>query len=180
MPPPDPENARWFAEEVQPHESELRAYLRATFSAHLDIDDLVQEAYTRLLQAREQTPPRSPKAYLFATARNVALDFFRRRKIVAIDSMAEPELLPVLDEKLSVAEIACRDQDLQLLAEAIQALPERCRRVVTLRKLHGLSHREIAQQLGIAENTVNAQVAIGMLRLRDYLHAHGLTKGSRP
>jgi RNA polymerase sigma factor (sigma-70 family) len=175
VPPSDPETARWFAEEVQPHESELRAYLRARFSAHLDIDDLVQETYARLLQAREQAPLRSAKAYLFTTARNAAFDLFRRRKIVAIDGIAELELLPVLEDRPGVAEAVCHDQELQLLAEAIQALPERCRRVLTLRKLHGCSHREIAHQLGIAENTVNAQVAIGVLRIRDYLRAHGVT-----
>ena len=176
MPPQDPETARWFAAEVQPHESELRAYLRGKFPAHLDIDDLVQETYARLLQAREQAPLRSAKAYLFTTARNIAFDYFRRRKIIAIDGIAELELLPVFEDRPGVAEAVCHDQELQLLAEAIQALPERCRRVLTLRKLHGLSHREIAQQLGIAENTVNAQVAIGVLRLRDYLRARGVTR----
>jgi len=178
MPPPDPDTARWFADEVQPHESELRAYLRAKFSAHIDIDDLVQETYARLLQAREHV--RSTKAYLFTTARNAAFDIFRRRKIVPIDGIAEIELLPVFEDRPGVAETVCHDQELQLLAEAIQALPERCRRIVTLRKLHGLSHREIAEKLGISENTVNAQVAIGVLRLRDYLRAHGVTKGERP
>lgn len=182
MPPPpsDPETSRWFAEEVQPHEPELRGYLRAKFSDQLDVDDLIQETYARLLQAREQTPLRSAKAYLFTTARNVAFDFFRRRKIIAIDSIAEIELLPVFEDRPGIAEAICHDQELQLLAEAIQALPERCRHVLTLRKLHGLSHREIALQLGIAENTVNAQIAIGVLRLRDYLRARGLTKGGQP
>ncbi|MBI5769356.1 MAG: RNA polymerase sigma factor [Verrucomicrobia bacterium] len=180
MPPADPETSRWFAAHVQPHESELRAYLRAHFPEHLDLDDLVQETYARLLQAREQHAAlRSPKAYLFATARNAAFDFFRRRKIVAIDGIAEIERLPVLEDRPGVAEAVAHDQELQLLAEAIQALPERCRRVLTLRKLHGLSHREIAAQLGISENTVNAQVAIGVLRLRDWLRARGLG-GPRP
>ena len=180
MPPSDPETTRWFTEEVQPHESELRAYLRTKFSSHLDIDDLVQETYARLLQAREQAPLRSAKAYLFTTARNAAFDIFRRRKIVAIDGLAEIELLPVFEDRPGVAEAVCHDQELQLLAEAIQALPDRCRRVLTLRKLHGLSHRDIAQQMDITENTVNAQVAIGVLRLRDYLRACGVTKVGQP
>ena len=104
MPLPVPETSRWFAEEVQPHESELRAYLRSKFSVHLDIDDLVQETYVRLLLAREQTPLRSAKSYLFTTARNAAFDFFRRRKIVAIDGIAELELLPVFEDRPGVAE----------------------------------------------------------------------------
>ena len=119
------------------------------------------------------------RSYLFTTARNVAFDYFRRRKVVAIDGIAEIDLLPVFEDRPGVAEAVCHDQELQLLAEAIQSLPERCRRVLTLRKLFGLSHREIAAQLGIAENTVNAQVAIGVLRLRDYLRARGVTKGRR-
>lgn len=170
----DSPNARWFDDEVRPHEAELRSYLRGKFSAHLDIDDLIQETYARLLQAREQTQLRSTRGYLFTTARNVALDAFRRRRVVVIDGVAELDLLPVLEDRPGIADAVARDQELQLLAEAIQALPQRCREVITLRKLHGLSHREIAQRLGITENTVNAQVAIGVLRLRDLLHARGV------
>ena len=47
---------------------------------------------------------------------------------------------------------------------------------MTLRKIYGLSHRDIAQQLEISEHTVNAQLAIGVLRLRTYLRAHGVTR----
>lgn len=175
MPPQDPEQARWFAQNVQPHDGALRAYLRGKFPGHPDIEDLVQETYARLLQAREHGPVHNPKSFLFTTARNAAFDFFRRRKIVAIDGIAEIELLPVLEDRPGVAETVCHDQELQLLAQAIQALPTRCRQVLTLRKIHGLSHHEIATRLGISEHTVNAQVAIGVLRLRDYLRAHGVT-----
>src|SRR4051812_36657046 len=107
MPPQDQEQARWFAEEVQPHESALRSYLRNKFPAHPDLDDLVQETFARLLQAREQGAVRSPKPFLFATARNAAFDFFRRRQIVAIDGLAEVELLPVLEDRPGVLETVC-------------------------------------------------------------------------
>lgn len=176
MPPVDAESSRWFAEEIQPHEQDLRAYLRAKFSSYPDIEDLIQETYARLLQVREQSPAKLGKAYVFATARNAAIDFFRRRKIAIIESIAEIELLPVLEDRPDVAETACRNQELTMLAEAIQSLPDRCRRILTLRKLHGLSHREIATALGISENTVNAQVAIGVVRLREYLQQRGFKK----
>ena len=177
MPSPNTDANRWFAEEVQPHEYSLRSYLHNKFPDHPDIDDLVQETYARLLQAREQTVVRAPKSFLFAAARNAAFDFFRRRKIAAIDSVAELERLPVLEERPGVAETACHTQELQLLAQAIEALPERCRLVLTLRKIHGLSHRDIASRLGISEHTVNAQIAIGVLRLGDFLRARGMTRG---
>lgn len=177
MPPQDPESARWFAAEVQPHEGSLRSYLRNKFPAHPDIDDLVQETYARLLQAREHGDVRSPKSFLFTTARNAAYDYFRRRKIATIDGIAELETLPVLEDRPGIPEAVAHDQELQLLAQAIEALPARCRQVLTLRKIYGLSHREIAAQLGVSEHTVNAQIAIGVLRLRDFLKAHGVTSG---
>jgi RNA polymerase sigma-70 factor (ECF subfamily) len=177
MPPHDPETAQWFTREVRPHESALRSYLRGKFPAHPDIDDLVQETYARLLQAREHGALQHPKAFLFATARNAAFDYFRRRKIVTIDGIENLELLPVLEDRPGVPEAVAHDQELQLLAAAIEALPARCRQVLTLRKIFGLSHREIAAQLHISEHTVNAQIAIGVLRLRDYLKQRGVTKG---
>ena len=51
MPPPDSELGQWFAARVQPHEPELRAFLRRRFPSLRDIDDLVQEAYARLIRA---------------------------------------------------------------------------------------------------------------------------------
>jgi RNA polymerase sigma-70 factor (ECF subfamily) len=167
MPPHDPETARWFAREVQPHEGSLRSYLRGKFPGHPDIEDLVQETYARLLQAREHGEVRAPKAFLFTTARNAA----------TIDGLAELESLPVLEDRPGIPEAVAHDQELQLLAQAIAALPSRCRHVLTLRKIYGLSHREIAAQLGISEHTVNAQIAIGVLRLRDFLKQHGVTHG---
>ena len=56
MPPPDAELTRWVAEEVQPHEPALRAGLQARFPALGGADDVVQEAYARLLRVREQLP----------------------------------------------------------------------------------------------------------------------------
>jgi RNA polymerase sigma factor (sigma-70 family) len=177
VPPLDAEQTRWFLEEVQPHEAALRAYLRVRFPTLRDIDDLVQDTYARLIRAYSSGQVSQPKAYLFAAARNAALDFFRREKIVSIEHLAEIHELPVLEERPDAAEKACHDQELAILAEAIRALPSRCREIITLRKLRGLSHAEIAQMLGISEHTVNAQLAIGVLRCREYLRSRGVLKG---
>ncbi len=178
MPPADAEQSRWFAEEVQPHEAALRAYLRGSFPTLQDVDDLVQDAYARLLLAHDAGKVQHPKAYLFATARNAALDLFRRKKIVSIEGIAEIEHLPVLVDGPDAAEAASHEQEIQILTEAIAALPERCRQVFTLRRLRGLSHREIAESLGISEHTVNAQLAIAVLRCRKFLRARGVLKGT--
>lgn len=56
----------------------------------------------------------------------------------------------------------------------IQTLPARCRQILTLRKIYGLSQKEIARQLGIAEHTAESQVGIGMHRCADNLGRLGL------
>jgi RNA polymerase sigma factor (sigma-70 family) len=173
------EQARWFAEEVQPHESLLRSWLRGLFPLMPDMDDLVQESYVRLIRARESGKVSHAKAYLFTTARNIAHDFFRRRKIVQIENIADLATLPVIDDKPGVADAISRQQELEILAKAIRALPERCRQTLTLRLLYGLSHKEIAAQLKISEHTVKAQLATGMRRCTEYFKEHGLVKPGR-
>jgi RNA polymerase sigma-70 factor (ECF subfamily) len=60
-----------------------------------------------------------------------------------------------------------------MLIAAIQSLPERCRQVFTLRKIYGLSQKEIAQKLSISENTVEVQGAIGIRKCAEYFQRHG-------
>ena len=174
MSTPKSETARWFSEEVQPHESSLRSYLRRVFPLLPDVDDLVQESYARLIRAREAGKVSYAKAFLFTTARNAALDFFRRRQIVRIDGVADLAALPVIEDRPDAAETVSRQQELALLAEAVKTLPERCRQVVTLRLLYAMSHKEIAAELGISDQTVKAQLAKGMRRCAEYLAARGL------
>ena len=173
----EPTAARWFSEDVRPHEPALRAYLHGRFSAlSRDIDDIVQETYARLLRARETGKASLTRAYLFVVARNVALDLIRRHQVVSIDALADIERLSVVEDSPSAAETISHEQELELLADAIRALPPRCAEIVRLRRIEEYSHREIAQKLGIAESTVNAQLAIGLMRCRQYLCAHGVAK----
>ncbi len=164
----------WYSAEVQPHAGELRAWLGGKFPGLNDFDDLVQEALTRVWRERQARPVPSPRALLYTTARNLALDQLRRRQVVRIDGLAEFADLPVLEQSPSAADTTAHHQELDLLTQALQSLPERCRQVLTLRKIYGLSQREIAAQLGISEHTVEAQVGNGMKRCAEFLARHGL------
>jgi len=173
VPPQDSETARWFAEEVQPHESILRSYLRRKFPGLQDVDDVVQESFLKILKARIDGKLRSARGFLFTAARNAALDGFRRRRPEYHETIGEDLPLCVLEDSPGVAEIVSLEQELNLLAEAIEALPLRCRQVLKLRKIYGLSHKEIAIQLGISERTVNVQVGLGVRRCAAYFRSQG-------
>ena len=172
--PPNP--ARWFAEEVEPHEFRLRAWLAGRFPQLRDVDDVVQDTYVRLFRARRQGAIRSVQAFLFTAARNAALDIFRRQKVCTADTLDDWTGLTVLEERPDAAETAAAKQEIEILTEAIRRLPHRCRQVFTLRKIYGVSQREVAARLGISEHTVEVQMGKGARRCADYLRAQGITR----
>lgn len=169
-----PGQARWFAEEVQPHEPALRAYLQARFPSLADYDDIVQESYVRLLRAQAAGHVRYAKAFLFTTARNAALDLFRRRRVLPLDAVTDFKELSVLEEQPGVAERVDQQHELEVLADAVRALPDRCRQVIMLRYLDGLAYKEIAAQLGISPETVKVHMAKGMRRCAVFFAERGL------
>ena len=131
--PPHTEPTRWFTEHVQPHAPALRAFLLARYPSLPDVDNLVQECLVRVLRAHEREPVRAPRALLFATARNLALDQMRRQKVIAFEPMTEIADSSVFMDSTNVAETVSQKQEFDLLTQAIQSLPERCRQVFTLR-----------------------------------------------
>lgn len=174
VPPANSDSARWYAEQLQPHATELRAWLRGRFPALTDPDNIAQEALARVWQAHQGGAVSSPRALLFTTGRNLALDELRRRQIVTFESVTEIADLPVYEDVPTAAEAAAHHQELEILTKAIQSLPDRCRQVLTLRKIYGLSQKEIAARLGIAEHTVEAQIATGMRKCAEFLARFGL------
>lgn len=175
LPSPPCEVDRWFADEVLPHEPALRAYLRGRFPSLADSDDVVQETYIRLLRTHGRRGIRSTRSLLFTTAKHVAIDLFRRRQSAApIEPLATIEESRVLDEKSIAPDAAARECELDLLEQAIASLPTRCREVILLKKIHGLSYDEISRRLGISPNTISAHLTAGVTRCRDFLKARGV------
>ncbi len=168
------EHARWFTEEVQPHEPALRAYLQVRFPTLGDHDDLVQETYTRLLRAKSRGGVRHPKAFLFTAARNAAFDLFRRRGAKPTEAVTDLVELTVLEDRPEVGEQIDESREREVLADAVRALPERCRQVIMLRYLDGLTYKEIGAQLGISTETVKVHMAKGMRRCAAFFAQRGL------
>jgi RNA polymerase sigma factor (sigma-70 family) len=146
-------------------EGVLRACLYRYARNVADVDELLQETYEHLLAAGaapEREEVRSIRAFALTVARNVALSWLRHRQVVPIELVADLEALETLDDRDQVEEIVNSHQELALLTRAVARLPARCRQVFTLRKVYGLSQKEIAAELGISENTVEQHLAKGM------------------
>jgi RNA polymerase sigma-70 factor (ECF subfamily) len=158
-----------------PHEPELRAWLKGRFPASVEIDDIVQESYIRLLRTQQHAPVRYARAYLFSTARNLALAQLRRPQIFSHDPLSDREDLAHATADGDIAEDVSTRQEIALLFEAIETLPRRCREILVLRRLQGVPPREIAAQLSISDETVQTQLARGLQRCLEYLRQRGVT-----
>ena len=165
---------RWFADEVHPHDAQLKAYLRGSFPAVRDVDDVVQESYLRIWKARAAEPIQSAKAFLFQVARHLALDFVRRERNSPIERTSDLGALHVVDTKPGVVETIGRAEKIRLLADAIDALPSRCREIFILRRLKCIPQKDVAARLGLSERTVEVQVLRGLRKCEDYLRARGV------
>lgn len=187
MPPPptnDPaappiDRHRWFAEEIHAHEPQLKSFLRGAFPSIRDVDDVIQESYLRLWRRHVASPLRSARTFLYTIARHLAIDALRHHDRSPFVEVADSTRLAVLEDRPDAAEAACTSDELDLLVEAIEALPPRCREIVILRKLRGLSQKEIARQLGITERTVEVQGTKGLDRCERFLRARGLNRNRR-
>jgi RNA polymerase sigma factor (sigma-70 family) len=178
--PPAVDHQRWFADEVQPHDSQLKAYLRGSFPSVRDVDDVVQESYLHIWRRQLAAPIRSAKSFLFKIARHLAIDALRHGQRSPFDDVADLDRSSVLDTKPNAAEAACTSDELDLLLEAVDSLPARCREIVILRKLRGLSQKEIALRLGITERTVEVQGTKGLNRCEEFLRRRGLIRRNLP
>ena len=149
----------------------LRRYLARMLGSHDDAEDLAHDAYARVYRAMEEKWPDHPEAYLFTTARRLALNQIKRRQNAPVQGAASAAIIEFTPEQSPGVEhvVMAREEWLRL-EMAISGLPTGCRQVLLLRKVEQLSHVEISHRLGIAVSTVEKQHARALRLLRVALH----------
>lgn len=155
----------WFAEEILVHEQMLMRYLHRCWANRDEAFDIRQDAYVRIYEAAAKSRPTSPKAFLFATARNLMADRIRRDRVVSIEMVGDLESLNVSMDEPEPPEKVGMWQQLKELALAFDALPPRCREVVWLNKVDELTYQQVAAKLGVTQKTVEKQMTKGVRRL---------------
>ena len=170
----------WFKHEILCHEQMLVRFISRVWLRQDEVADIRQEAYIRVYEAARVTRPRSPKAFLFATARHLMADRIRRERIVSIRAGGDNEFSSVLVEELSPERRVSAHQELARLAQAFDRLPQRCREVMWLRRVKDLSQKEVAERLGLAEKTIEKHLATGARLLARYTREPALVYKARP
>ncbi len=147
----------------------LKRFLGRFFSASQDIEDVAQEAYLRAYVAEQQKEIEQPKAYLFRIAKNLALTKLTKKSEKITDYIEECSASVVIEYGAAADSEVEAQESLGLYCDAVAALPEKCRQVFLLRKVHGLAHKEIAERMSLSVSSVEKYLLRGILECRAFM-----------
>ena len=166
------------------NKGQLHRFLVARTANPADVDDLLQELWIRIVSLGDNMgtgPIGNPRAYLFRMAANLVLDSVRsRQRMMArdhgwLDVQGRAQGLPheIADPAISAEDALADAEEVQLLGEAIDALPPGARRALHLHRLQGLKQDEVARIMGISRSGVEKHLAVALRHLRAALGEAG-------
>lgn len=148
-----------------------------------DIEDIVQETYLRLYRASQRQKIFHPRSFMLKTARNIALNHVARADAMNhLQTPAAGTALSELEDEASVLQSMMGesletqfqgDEEFLIFCRAVRELPLHCRRAFILKKVYGMSQKEVAAQLGISEATVEQHIVKGIVVCTAYMRKHG-------
>jgi RNA polymerase sigma-70 factor (ECF subfamily) len=150
--------AKWLAVNIIPHERAIRSWL-ARRTHDLDIDDIVQEMYARLAALDDAEKISNPRQYASQTAISIALNLVRHARVVPMIAIGEFEGLELASLEPSAEEIVSSQEELRQLENTLAELPDTCRTAFLLRRVEGLSQKEVAEKLGVSIKAVEKYTA---------------------
>jgi len=119
------------------------------------------------VEPRPRLPHHTP-GYLYTVARNHIANRARRAKIISFALVADLDVQAAMGAFEPEPALIARDE-LRRALRGLELLPPRCREVVRLRKVEGLSTREAADRMGVSIDTVEKQLTLGIRALTDFM-----------
>jgi RNA polymerase sigma factor (sigma-70 family) len=136
----------------------LKKLVRRLVGSKATAEDLVHQAFLKLMANVDCGDLVNCPAYLTCTARNLALNHLRDRSRRAEVGLPEGEFHALADSRPSPEMTAIFRCELRRVLKAVAALPPRRREAFVLNKFEGLSYDEIAARQGVSRNTVISQI----------------------
>ena len=144
------------------HANELRSFLRRQLRNPEAAADLTQETYLRLLLQPPSKPVLNIRGFIFKIARNLVIDHARSSQTREHHDEGIAYLYEVTGESPALIDVVAAQQDLAVMAQALQRLPPQCQQIFTLCRLQNLPHKEVALKMSISISTVEKQLAIAL------------------
>ena len=156
-------------EAYQSHLSGLKSFLSRMLSNPHDVEDVVQETFIRAHLAERHSQIEQPKSYLFKIARNVALNQFRQDMRRPTDFIEDYNPASVLLNDDTLEDEVLAQEKFEILCGAVASLPPKCRKVYLMRRVYGMSYKDIASALDLSVKTVEKHLRKGYARCDDYM-----------
>jgi len=145
------------------HRSELCCSVVNKFQVTRDeAEDIVQAAFARVV-AIEDSSIKNPRALLYKTSYNIAIDLKRRGTVRQrhIDSVIDSEATAV--EELGPERVFEGNRQLHILAKALWGMPKKRRKLFAMNRFDGFSYAEIARRVGLSETSVRKHISKGLM-----------------
>lgn len=149
----------------------LVRYVSQFFRRAQEAEDVVQEAFVKVIEAQRKREIAAPKAYLYQTARNTALAELGKKSAKLTDALED--VLPESDLFLtrSMEEQFEAKENFEVFCRAVRSLPVKCRRVYVLCRVYGFSQKEVAEHMGIGLKGVEGHLARATRRCIEFIDA---------
>ncbi len=147
----------------------LRRYASSFFSNHHEIEDVVQEAFLRVIEAKSVREVEVSDSYVYRTVHNLALNMIDKSERKLSQRLGDLSSEPVTLTTASIEDQYESTQRFEHLCEAVRQLPLQCQRVFILRRVYGMSHKEIAEQMSISVKTVETHLTKAIVRCTDFM-----------
>lgn len=159
----------WFVREVLPLERALTSYIRRNWRVAEDVLELRQDIYEHSLIGARRALPLNARAYVFTVARNHLINQAKRARIVQIETIADLDSAPREIDMFEAERVLTARDQLRHVKQGIDKLPPKCREVILLQKVEGLTDRQAAERLGVNVETIRRQIKLGMKALFDHM-----------
>lgn len=162
------------------HAPGLRTFIRGYFPGTEDTEDILQEVFLRAFRQEQRTTIFFYKAFLYKVARNVCINELgraRRKMESPVEDLGGPDVFVDGAHVDGDARLESR-RKLSLLAEAVETLPPKCKRVFIMRKIDSMRINDIARELGISSSAIEKHVAHGLFLCGEYLRKRGYDAGT--
>lgn len=142
-----------------------------------DVEDVVQETYLRAYVAEQSREIRQPKSFLFSTARNIAINKLSKKSRQITSYLEDFSQHHELSTESAASDLAEARQQLSIYCAAVEALDGKCREIFLLRKVHGMSHKEIASHMSLSISSVEKYLRKGILAFHRYVQSSNSVDG---
>jgi RNA polymerase sigma factor (sigma-70 family) len=147
--------------------SRVKAALRRRGRSEQDADDLVQEAFLRLVRYEREQPIEKPEAFLMKTALNLSIDAHRSRASHGEEVLLEDVV--IVDTAPGTEDVMLSRERLRRLSECVARLHDKTRAIFLAHRLDGLSYKEIRRIHSMSISGVEKQVAKATLQITAWM-----------